>query len=150
MYRKQGKIHRVKLLHFSRFSGVPWNFSCEYKHLSLIVLNNEHLLPRQHGSISMKTLMALKKCLLYGLTISTPPPLCNISRITSMYWLLYNKSSVTQHEEASISLLGCSLYIVYMELCYWMVMWLRCNQQVLVHKSFSLHMHCHYTTMVWG
>ena len=32
----------------------------EYKRLSLIVLNNENLCPRQCKSISMKTLMTLK------------------------------------------------------------------------------------------
>ena len=32
----------------------------EFKHFSLIVLNNEHLWPRDHESISMKTSMALK------------------------------------------------------------------------------------------
>ena len=45
---------------FHGFSGVPWKFFCEYKHLSLIVLNNEHLWPKQCESISMKTSMALK------------------------------------------------------------------------------------------
>ena len=33
---------------------------CEYKHLSLIVPNNEHLWPRQRESISVKTSMVLK------------------------------------------------------------------------------------------
>ena len=59
-YRKQGKICWAKLLHFSFFLGVTRKFFREYKHLSLIVLNNEHLWPRQHESISVKTLMALK------------------------------------------------------------------------------------------
>ena len=59
-YRKQEKIRWAKLLHFSRFSGVPRKFSREYKHLSLIALHNEHLWPRQRESISVKTLMVLK------------------------------------------------------------------------------------------
>ena len=50
----------AKLSRFSRFSRVPWKFSCEYKHLSLITLNNEHFWPTQHKSISVKTLMGLK------------------------------------------------------------------------------------------
>ena len=45
---------------FSRLSGVPRKFFHEYKHLSLIVLNKEHLWPRQRKSISVKTSMALK------------------------------------------------------------------------------------------
>ena len=59
-YRKREKIRWAKLSHFSRFSGVPRKFSHEYKCFSLIVLNNEHLWPRQCKSISVKTLMALK------------------------------------------------------------------------------------------
>ena len=38
----------------------------EYKCLSLIVLNNEHLWPRQHESISLKTLMVLKPRILFS------------------------------------------------------------------------------------
>ena len=59
-YRKWGKICWAKLSRFLWFSGVPQKFFCEYKCLSLIVLNNEHLWPRQHESISVKTSMALK------------------------------------------------------------------------------------------
>ena len=59
-YRKQGKICWAKFLCFSWFSGVPQKFFHEYKHLSLIELNNEYLWPRQCESASMKTLMALK------------------------------------------------------------------------------------------
>ena len=58
-YRKQGKIRWAKFSHF-QFSGVPQKFLCEYKHLSLIILNNEYLWPRQCKNISVKTLMALK------------------------------------------------------------------------------------------
>ena len=61
--RKQGKIHWAKFSRFSRFSGVPRKFFREYKCIqffSLIVLNNEHLWPRQRESISVKTSMALK------------------------------------------------------------------------------------------
>ena len=36
-------IRWAKLLRFSRFSGVPQKFFHEYKCLSLIILNNEHL-----------------------------------------------------------------------------------------------------------
>ena len=43
IYRKRGKIRWAKLLCFSRFSAVPWNFFHEYKRLSLIILNNEYL-----------------------------------------------------------------------------------------------------------
>ena len=43
IYRKRGKIHWAKLLRFSWLSGVPQKFFLEYKHLSLIVLNNKHL-----------------------------------------------------------------------------------------------------------
>ena len=60
VYRKQGKIHWAKLLHFSQFSGVPRKYFHEYKRLSLIVLNNEYLWIRQRKSISVKTSMALK------------------------------------------------------------------------------------------
>ena len=59
-YRKQGKIHCAKLSCFSQFSGVLQKFFREYKCLSLLVLNNEHLWSRQHKSISVKTLMMLK------------------------------------------------------------------------------------------
>ena len=41
-YHKRGKIHWAKLLHFSRFSGVPQKFYREYKCLSLTILNNEY------------------------------------------------------------------------------------------------------------
>ena len=48
-----------------RFSGlnlcVFTVFRSEYKHLSLIMLNYEHLWPRQHKNISMKTSMRLKQ-----------------------------------------------------------------------------------------
>ena len=39
---------------FSQFSRVPWEFFREFKCLSLIVLNNGHLWPRQHESIFWK------------------------------------------------------------------------------------------------
>ena len=42
-YRKRGKIHWAKTFAFLRFSGVPQKFFHEYKCLSLIILNNEHL-----------------------------------------------------------------------------------------------------------
>ena len=45
-YCKWGKICWAKLSHFSWFSGVPQKFFCEFKHLSLIVLNNGHLWPK--------------------------------------------------------------------------------------------------------
>ena len=60
-YHKRGKIHWAKLLYFSRFSGVPQKFFCEYKCLSLIVLNYEHLWPREHESVSGKISLALKQ-----------------------------------------------------------------------------------------
>ena len=60
IYRKHGKSHWAKLLHSSRFSKIPWKFSHEFKHLSLIILNNKHFWPRQCKSISTNTLMGLK------------------------------------------------------------------------------------------
>ena len=60
MYCKREKIRWTKLSHFSRFSGVLQKFFCEYKRLSLSILNNEHLWLRQHESISAKTSMVLK------------------------------------------------------------------------------------------
>ena len=60
VYRKQGKICWTKLSCFSWFSGVPRKFFCEYKCLSLFILNNEYLWPRQRKNISAKTLMLLK------------------------------------------------------------------------------------------
>ena len=60
VYRKRGKIHWAKLLRYSWFSRVPRKFFREYKYLSLIILNNEYLWPRQHENISVKTSMALK------------------------------------------------------------------------------------------
>ena len=63
-YRKWGKICWAKLSHFSEFSGVPRQFFCEYKRLSLIVLNNEHQWPKQCKSISVETLIVLKQWLL--------------------------------------------------------------------------------------
>ena len=51
-YSQQGKICWASLSHFSWFSGVLQKFSREYKGLSLLVLNNEHLWPRQDKSIS--------------------------------------------------------------------------------------------------
>ena len=50
----------AKLSWFSRFSGVLQKFFREFKYLSLIVLNNEHLRQREHESISVKTSMAPK------------------------------------------------------------------------------------------
>ena len=79
-YHKQGKIYWAKLLCFSQFSGVPWNFLREYKGLSLIVLNNEHLWPRQQKSIAVKTLMMLK------LWIFNP---ANLSLSTVCYAIIY-------------------------------------------------------------
>ena len=60
MYCKQGKIRWTKLSHFSRSSGVLQKFFREYKCLSLIILNNEHLWPRQCETICVKTSMVLK------------------------------------------------------------------------------------------
>ena len=59
-HRKQGKIRWAKLSRFPRFSGVPRKFFRGYKRLSLIILNNEYLWPRQRKSISVKTSMAFK------------------------------------------------------------------------------------------
>ena len=59
-YCKWEKICWAKLSCFSRFSGVPRKFFREYKCLSLIILNNEYLWPRQCENISVKTSMALK------------------------------------------------------------------------------------------
>ena len=59
-YRKWGKIRWAKLSGFSRFSRVPQKFFHEYNRLSLTVLNNEHLWPRQCESISVKTSTALQ------------------------------------------------------------------------------------------
>ena len=61
MYRKQGTTRRAKLSCFSRFSEVPQKFFHEYKHLSLIILNNEYLWQRQRESISMKSLIGVKQ-----------------------------------------------------------------------------------------
>ena len=44
VYRKQGKIRWAKLLRFSWFSEILQTFFCEYKCLSLIILNNEYSL----------------------------------------------------------------------------------------------------------
>ena len=60
IYRKWENIRWAKLSCFSRFSGVPRKVFHEYKCISLIILNNEHLWPRRCKSISVKTLMALK------------------------------------------------------------------------------------------
>ena len=60
LYHKSGKICWDKLSRSSWFSSVSWKFSCEYKHLSLIILNNKHFWPKQCASISMKTSMGLK------------------------------------------------------------------------------------------
>ena len=59
-YSKQEKIRWVKLSRFSRFSGVPQMFFCEYKCLSLFILNNEYWWLNYCKDISTKTLMALK------------------------------------------------------------------------------------------
>ena len=59
-YCKCAKVYWAKLSCFSWFSRVPWKFSHEYKHLSLIILNIKHLWPRQCKSISAKTSMGLK------------------------------------------------------------------------------------------
>ena len=53
-------IYWAKLSRFSRFSRELCKLFHEYKCLSLMVLNNEHLWLRQRESISMKTLMVLK------------------------------------------------------------------------------------------
>ena len=60
-YCKRGKIRWATLLRFSRCSEVQRKFCHEYKHISLIIQNNEHLWPRQRESISVKTLMGLKR-----------------------------------------------------------------------------------------
>ena len=60
-YHKWGKIRWAKLSHFYGFQEYRKSFSVNInKYLSLIVLNNKHLWPRQRESISVKTLMALK------------------------------------------------------------------------------------------
>ena len=56
-YHKHGKICWTKI---SRFSRVPWKFFHEYKHLSLIILNNEHFWSKQCKSISVKASMGLQ------------------------------------------------------------------------------------------
>ena len=60
LYRKRRKIRWAKLSHFSQFLRVLRKFSCEYKCLSLIILNKKHFWPRQHKCISMNTSMELK------------------------------------------------------------------------------------------
>ena len=100
-YRKWGKIRWAKLSHFSRFSGVSWKFFCEYKHFSLIVLNNEHLWPRQCGNISMKTLMML------NLWIFSP---ANLSLST-----IYPQKQVTLWYSSSHHM--CSHYYINIMIC---------------------------------
>ena len=68
-----GNICWAKRFCFSWFSGVPQQFFVNIaKCLSLIVLNNEYLWPRQHESISMKSLMALKPRLFSPTNLSPP------------------------------------------------------------------------------
>ena len=59
-YRKWGKIRWAKLSCFSRLSGDKYRKSFSVNISASIVLNNEHLQPRQRKSISVKTSMALK------------------------------------------------------------------------------------------
>ena len=80
IYRKQEKICWAKLLCFSWFLGVTQKCFCECKCLSLIVLSNEHLRPRQHESMSVKTLMALKP------QIFSPANLSNLWYIQIWLW----------------------------------------------------------------
>ena len=56
LYTEKGEIFTG--LNFC--AGIPHKFFHEYKCLSVIVLNNEHLWPRECESISLKTSMALK------------------------------------------------------------------------------------------
>ena len=81
-YRKWGKIRWAKLSCFSWFSGVPQKFFREYKHHSLIVLNNEHLWPRQCKNISVKTLIALKPQIFSPANLS-PSTVCNLAGLQS-------------------------------------------------------------------
>ena len=77
---------------FHGFSGVPWKFFCEYKHLSLIVLNNEHLWPKQCESISMKTLMALKSWVFISANLS---PSTVVSKLQlALEWCVYSHDMV--------------------------------------------------------
>ena len=45
---------------FHGFKSTTKVFFCEYKHLTLFTLNNEHFWPRKHESISMKTSIEVK------------------------------------------------------------------------------------------
>ena len=54
---------------------VPWKFFREYKHLSVIILNNKHFWPRKCNSISTTTSMGLK------------PPIFSLVNLQSISWL---------------------------------------------------------------
>ena len=56
-------------------AGIPRKFFHEYKCLSVIVLNNQHLWPRECESISLKTSMALKLQIFSPANLS-PSKLC--------------------------------------------------------------------------
>ena len=58
-YRKWERFTGLNFRVFHDFQEYRESFR-EYKYLSLIVLNNEHLWPRQCESISVKTSMGLK------------------------------------------------------------------------------------------
>ena len=60
LYHQHGNIRWAKLLCISQFSRVPLKFSCEYKHISLIVLNSKHFWLKHRESITAKTSMELK------------------------------------------------------------------------------------------
>ena len=58
-YRKRGKFAGLHFCVFMVFRSTAKIFH-EYKPLSVRIINNEQLWPRQHENISVKTLMALK------------------------------------------------------------------------------------------
>ena len=89
VYRKQGKTCWAKLLRFSHFW--PPNFFHEYKDLSIILLDNKHLWPRQCESISVKTLMAMKPQIFSPVNLSLSTVYCECS--IRAYW-----TTITLHD----------------------------------------------------
>ena len=82
---------------FSHFSGVPRKFFHEYKHLSLIIPNNEHLWPRQCESISMITSMGLKPWKFSPANLSPSMIVLSIISLINISWHIasyYVKSHV--------------------------------------------------------
>ena len=107
---------------FSWFSGVLRKFFCEYKRLSLIVLNNKHLWPRQRKNISVKILMALKPWI--------------FSPATPVYGSIVCSFTQSNHAVINIIMIEMFITILWYTVAHWKYQWtIKITTCLLLHPT---------------